>query len=322
MQAPPLPNDEPVRLRKLRELGLLDSFPDARFDRVTRIARRLFDAPIALISLIDDQRQWFKSSLGLELRETPRDISFCAHAILGEAPMVVTDTFQDTRFASNPWVLGEPRIRFYAGCPLHLHGGSALGTLAVMDTRPRAFPREDLGALRDLGDMIEHDLLSIEQALSDEVTGLVNRRGFHMLGHQALRMCARAGAPAVIALFELEPAPHGDVAEAEAQRQFARLLHQAFRASDVVGRLGEREFVALATHATLAEMRRIAGRLQGALRADAASQAPPPAAAAASAPRLPGGEADTLRGDGYRVRMLGFHPDAETQIGALLGDWH
>ena len=300
MQAPIKPPDEAQRLRKLRELGLLDSFPDERFDRITRITRRLFDAPIALISLVDEERQWFMSCLGLERSQSPRAISFCGHAILGEGPMVMTDTLQDPRFSDNPWVLGEPRIRFYAGCPLRLHGGSGLGALAVMDTRARSVSREDLVALRDLAELVEHDLAAIEQALTDELTGLVNRRGFLMLGHQALRMCARAQAPAVLAFFELEAPPRAGASDDVALQTFARHLRQAFRASDVVARLGERSFVALATRATEADMHVMAERLQ-------------PAGVAATG----------LQPLGLRTRLVshGFLPDAETQIAQLLQDW-
>jgi diguanylate cyclase (GGDEF)-like protein len=300
MQPPIKPPDEEQRLRKLRELGLLDSFPDERFDRITRITRRLFETPMALISLVDEERQWYMSCLGLERRQAPRAISFCGHAILGEGPMVVTDTLQDPRFSDNPWVLGEPRIRFYAGCPLRLHGGSALGALAVMDTRARSVSRDDLALMRELADMVEHDLASMAQASTDASTGLVNRAGFLMLGHQALRMCARAQAPAVLAFVDFEASQLSAEAADRALQAFARLLHQGFRGSDVVARLGERSFVVLATHATEADMRLMAERLDQACVA--AGSVPPQAL-------------------GSRLVSHGFLPDGETQIAQLLQDW-
>jgi len=133
----PLPPAEERRLSALYEYELLDTPPEDLFDALTDLAAKLCDVPISLITLIDRDRQWFKSAHGIELRETPRDASFCAHAILDDAIMVVDDAAADPRFAGNPLVRGEPGIRFYAGVPLRAPDGSALGTLCVMDTRAR-----------------------------------------------------------------------------------------------------------------------------------------------------------------------------------------
>lgn len=115
MLEPPIPPDEQQRLAVLRSLHILDTPPEERFDRITRTAQRLFNVPIALISLIDAHRQWFKSCQGLPVSETPRGISFCGHAILADTPLIIPDALLDPRFADNPLVTGEPRIRFYAG---------------------------------------------------------------------------------------------------------------------------------------------------------------------------------------------------------------
>jgi signal transduction histidine kinase len=167
MIPPALPADEPARLAALRALRVLDTPPEERFDRITRVARRLFGVPIALVSLIDAERQWFKSCQGLAIRETPRELSFCGHAILGEGVLVIPDARQDPRFADNPLVAGEPRVRFYAGQPLRDHQGHRLGTLCIMDLAPRALGAEDLGALRDLAAWAESELnaTSLSQAL-------------------------------------------------------------------------------------------------------------------------------------------------------------
>jgi len=117
MTAPECPPDEVARLQTLKSLAVLDSPHEERFDRLTRMAKRLFDVPIALLSLIDEHRQWFKSRVGLPLSETPRDISFCGHAILGEGIFIIPDATADDRFHNNPLVIDEPNIRFYAGCP-------------------------------------------------------------------------------------------------------------------------------------------------------------------------------------------------------------
>lgn len=157
MLAPGLPADEAMRLRALHELKLLDTSPEERFDRLTRLAKRMFDVPIALISLVDEHRQWFKSRQGLDACETGRDISFCGHAILGQDVLLVTDATKDPRFADNPLVTGAPHIRFYAGAPLHTVDGYRLGTLCLIDSKPRVLTRADIAALRDLADCVESE---------------------------------------------------------------------------------------------------------------------------------------------------------------------
>jgi len=133
----PLPPDEPARLAALARYRVLDTQAEAAFDRLTTLASRLFHVPIALVSLVDSDRQWFKARLGIGVPETPRDVAFCAHAILADGVCLVPDTRQDKRFAGNPLVVGEPRIRFYAGAPLVTPDGHRLGTLCIIDTVPR-----------------------------------------------------------------------------------------------------------------------------------------------------------------------------------------
>jgi CheY-like chemotaxis protein len=155
----PAPAGEERRLAALRRLGILDTAPEERFDRLTRLAAALFDVPVALVSLVDQNRQWLKSRHGLAARESPREVSFCAHAILSPAEiMVVPDTLQDARFADNPAVTGEPRVRFYAGCPLVLSDGSCIGTLCLIDTRPRELGEAAVGLLRDVGGLVRQEL--------------------------------------------------------------------------------------------------------------------------------------------------------------------
>jgi phosphoribosyl 1,2-cyclic phosphodiesterase len=146
----PVPKDEAIRIVSLRALGLLDTDPEERFDRITRLAAALFNVPMAAISLIDEDRQWFKSYQGLRTRESSRDSAFCAHVVYKREPMIITDTLQDERFANNPLVIGEPRIRFYAGYPLALHDGHCIGALCLLDTRPRTLRESELERLRDL----------------------------------------------------------------------------------------------------------------------------------------------------------------------------
>ena len=148
------PGDEQRRLRRLGELGLLDTEREERFDRLTRIAAAAFDVPIALISLIDKERQWFKSCHGLATCQTSRDLAFCSHTVAQKSDLLVADTWLDDRFADNPLVLGEPRIRFYAGSPLILDDGTCLGSLCLIDTRPRQLSSTELAMLHDLRDLV------------------------------------------------------------------------------------------------------------------------------------------------------------------------
>ncbi len=151
MIPPGLPVDEVERIAELHNLHILDTPAEERFDRITRIAARLFDVPIALISLVDSNRQWFKSCQGITDRETPRDISFCGHAILEDQIMCVPDSLKDPRFADNPLVTGDSGIRFYAGTPLFGPGGRKIGTVCIADRKPRNFSESELKQLSDLG---------------------------------------------------------------------------------------------------------------------------------------------------------------------------
>ena len=154
MTFPPTPGNEVARLARLRDYGVLDTPAEAAFDRITRLASTMLGVPIALVSLVDADRQWFKSRVGLETTETPRRDAFCAHAILHDAVMVVEDAVQDERFADNPLVVGEPNIRFYAGAPLQTADGFRLGTLCAIDTVPRRLSNAQMEMLKDLAAIV------------------------------------------------------------------------------------------------------------------------------------------------------------------------
>ena len=166
MVEPATSNDELLRVAALCQLQILDTAPEERFDRITRMAQRLFGVPIALISLIDDDRQWFKSKQGIDASQTPRRTSFCGHAILRESAFIVPDTLQDERFHDNPLVTGPPHIRFYAGMPLHGPNGYRVGTLCLIDQAPRAFAESQITVLADLAVWaeLELDILTVKQA--------------------------------------------------------------------------------------------------------------------------------------------------------------
>lgn len=162
MLEPAVPLDEASRLATLRGLNILDTPPEERFDRLTRLARHLIGVPIAVVSLVDSDRQWFKSCQGLDASETPRSISFCGHAILDDQLFIIPDALLDPRFADNPLVTGAPHIRFYAGQPLKAVDGSRLGTLCVIDSKPHHLTQIEQDSLRDLASLVENELNALE----------------------------------------------------------------------------------------------------------------------------------------------------------------
>ena len=159
-----LPDNEQQRLEKLKSLGLLDTEFEEFFDSITRVAAFIMNVPIALMSLIDHDRQWFKSRHGISFSETPRDIAFCAHALLNKQPLIVEDATQDQRFSDNPAVTGEAHVRFYVGIPILSLEGYVLGTLCAVDTHPRKLVASELDALQDLARLISNEIQNRERA--------------------------------------------------------------------------------------------------------------------------------------------------------------
>lgn len=256
MIAPPVPVDEADRLLNLQCLRILDTQPEERFDRVTRLARRMFGVDICLVSLVDSDRQWFKSRQGLDAAETSREISFCGHAILNDDILIVNDTLKDVRFADNPLVTGDPEIRFYAGRPIRGPNGFPVGTLCLIDREPRDFAQEDKVCLNDLAGMVEDQLAVAAQAAVDELTQVVNRRGFDMVATQILAVCKRTNTEAELLFFDLDGFKavndeFGHQAGDKMLRRFAAMLNTCFRDSDIVARLGGDEFVVLLTGSAL-----------------------------------------------------------------------
>lgn len=268
---PPEPIDEVQRLKALHALEVLGTAPEQAFDEVTALAARLLGMPIALVSLIDERRQWFKSRFGLEVESTSRAVSFCGHAILGEDLMVVEDALADARFADNPLVRGEPGIRFYAGAPLALAGGEVVGTLCVIDRQPRTLDDLQRQTLRVLARQVVtefelrrqvQDLLhemeqrrqaehrQMQLATRDPLTGLPNRAALQDRLRHGLQMAARDRRHLAFMFLDLDRFKHINDSLGHAQgdavlQTVAERLQGVVREADTVARLGGDEFAIL-----------------------------------------------------------------------------
>jgi len=251
-------------------IELLGADPDERFDRFTRIARHLFDTPIALLKLTGSDRRWVKSRMRLDPDQSRPELSFCAEALNGEEVVIVPDATRDERLRDHPMVVNLPEIRFYAGCPVHGPDGSPIGTLCVIDHEPREVGEEDAGVLQDLAWMLEQELKSLSLATVDELTGLTNRRGFDAVAEHTIAVCRRVGEPATLLYFDLDHFKTvndtlGHAAGDRVLRTFSRHLRDTFRDSDVVARVGGDEFCVLLTSATIEKVHRPLSLLEGRL---------------------------------------------------------
>lgn len=258
MKFPGIPENEEERLKSLYLSDLLDTGADERFDRLTRIAKKVFQVPVVLISLLDRDRQWLLACEGLGTSETPRNISFCGHAILQEGPFIVNDAVNDERFHDNPLVIGEPYIRFYAGYPVHLPDGEVAGTLCLINSKPRSFNDDDIASLRDLAFIVEDEFKVIGMAMTDSLTGISNRRGFYATGEKRFRKLDKENVAFSLIFFDLDKfKPINDLwghAEGdEVLKVFSALLYQHLGPGDIAGRLGGDEFAVLIAHQAQAD---------------------------------------------------------------------
>jgi diguanylate cyclase (GGDEF)-like protein len=249
------PLDEAHRLAALQALHILDTSPETDFDALTRVAAHALNTPIAVIGLMDSQRLWFKARLGLDLPELDRQVTICSHAITqpGRA-LIVPDLRADPRFADNPLVTHAPHLRAYAGAPLVDASGAVLGTLAVLDTRPRDFGPADAATLLDLARLVmcaleaRHRALMLQQlAMTDHLTGLANRAHFERALEAEFGRAVRMGEPFTLLLLDLDGFKavndgFGHGAGDETLREVSQRLMAQVRSGDVLARLGGDEF--------------------------------------------------------------------------------
>lgn len=279
----PAEQEEP-RIEALRSLDLLDTEHEEEFDELVQLASEICNTPISLVSLVDSDRQWFKARVGTDLQETARDYSFCAHA-LGQADVfIVEDATHDPRFCENPLVTGETNIRFYAGVPLHTSSDLAVGTLCVIDTKPRSLSAEQQNALRILARQVRArlELRAQKKALAranadlerlattDALTGLANRRAFQEQMETQFAVAVRNNRPLTVLLMDVDDFKKrndrfGHKAGDDALRAIGFVLQQVVRAGELAARIGGEEFAVLMPEAEAPNAKTAAVRIQSAL---------------------------------------------------------
>ena len=259
--------DENIRLQSISHYDILDTPDKASFDRITRLAANLLQVPIALITLVDHQRIWLKSCFGLSVREIPREISFCSHAVQGTTAFLVPDTLEDPRFSSNPLVVGDPNIRFYLGIPLRLNNGKGLGTLCTLDTRPRQPTEAQVAMLGDLACMVVDEIELRQLANTDSLTGALTRRGLEQRLQAELERSHRYGRKLSLLAIDLDHFKQvndrfGHAAGDLMLRAVVQACRETLRITDVIGRFGGEEFIVLLPETAAAEAAIVAERLR------------------------------------------------------------
>lgn len=261
---------EAARVAALRRYAVLDTQPEDPFDRITDLVRTILDVPVAGVSFVDADRQWFKSITGTALCSTPREVSFCTHAIHRHGTLVISDAACDSRFSANPLVTREPFIRSYLGVPLKTLDGHEVGVLCAIDRVPRAFTNAQVDVLSRLAAIVV-DLLELRQlAASDGLTGAMTRRSWLEATNQEIARSRRHGRDAAVVLFDLDHFKsvndgHGHAAGDAVLRAVARRCEGVLRKADLLGRLGGEEFAVLMPEADQGRAMQAAERMRAAL---------------------------------------------------------
>jgi diguanylate cyclase (GGDEF)-like protein len=276
-----------LKIANIHSLDLFYTPIEERFERITRIARRALHAPVAAISLLNEDKQWFKSAAGWGISELPRGEAICRLTVEANAPLLIGDTLEDPRVASLPIVAAAPRFRAYAGHPLVDEHGACLGTFCIFDLKPRQFTPADRQALADLAALAQRELLSEQltnahaaltsklgvarrEALMDPLTHLWNRRGASVLLKAAFASADQRNAPLALALLDLDNFKrindnHGHQTGDEVLRRVASRLLSTVRGDDAICRLGGDEFLVLMADTDAAIAGRVAERIRRAI---------------------------------------------------------
>jgi diguanylate cyclase (GGDEF)-like protein len=239
--------NEKDRLDALHRMELLDTPSEEAFDRITRLAKSVLEIPIVLVSLVDENRQWFKSNQGLNASETPRDVAFCDHTIRKSEPMVVENAALDARFADNPLVTGEPGIRFYAGVPLRTREGYNIGTLCAIDVKPRTITPQQLTVLEDLARLVVDEMELRLIATIDSLTGSLMRRALFDGANRDFARARRHGFDLGCAVLDIDHFKSindtlGHAGGDMVLQQVVDACRSSLRESDYIGRIGGEEF--------------------------------------------------------------------------------
>jgi diguanylate cyclase (GGDEF)-like protein len=263
---------EAARLAALEKFDVLDTPREASFDRIARLAKRLFDVPVAIVSFIDAHRQWYKAHEGAAVSEVPREQTFCRHVIEGGKPLVVPDARNDARFRDNVHVLADPGVRFYAGVPLRTRDGFDLGSLCIIDTAPRNFDAEQLGLMEDLAGMALDELELRLCATTDGLTGVMTRRAFRQEAARLVALATRHGHElACIALdvdrFKAINDGYGHAGGDAVLRGIVSTMTERIRTTDLVGRMGGEEFAILLPNTAEAGALDVAEKVRAAIAA-------------------------------------------------------
>lgn len=258
---------EEQRLLALDSYDVLDTPPEEAFDRLTRLVRSALDVPVAFVSLVDRDRQWFKSALGLSVSETPRDIAFCSRAIERDEPLVVPDARKDVRFKNNPLVTGSPYVVFYAGVPLVTPEGFRIGTLCAVDHEPRAMTPKQLDMLQDLARLVLDQTELRRIATVDSLTGAMSRRRFDIECEREIKRLQRYGGDLSCILLDLDHFKqinddHGHGAGDLILQRVVSSCKLALRDTDVLARYGGEEFAVLLPQTSQDAARDVAERLR------------------------------------------------------------
>jgi len=260
--------NEVERLNILNQYGILDTPYEEPFERIAALARLIFDTPIVLISLLDENRQWFKSNIGLDVRQTPREQAFCNETIRSDDVLVIADAELDARTAQNPLVTGQPHIRFYAGAPLVTPEKARLGSLCIIDRQPRRFDERERAILKSLAGLVMKEMELRRQTEHDWLTGAASRQAFQ---NTVERLVERM-APKSIGLisFDIDHFKQvndrfGHVAGDRVLIEVVEVCRGALRDGDVISRLGGEEFAVLLPDATTNSALVVAERLRQAI---------------------------------------------------------